>query len=80
MKNWVEIRKGGDFVSLGEKYHIDPVIARLLINRGIKEADFASFLSCGEDTFHDPRKMLNMDKAVSLIMDAVSKKKKLHDF
>ncbi len=76
MKTWMEIRKGGDFVSLGEKFHIDPVIARLLINRGIKEADFASFLSCKEAYMHRPSLMLDLDKAADIILDAVSAKKK----
>lgn len=77
MKTWMEIRKGGDFVSLGEKFHIDPVIARLLINRGIKEAEFASFLSCEEKYLHSPSFMLDMDKAVSIITEAVSDEKKI---
>lgn len=77
MKTWMEIRKGGDFISLGEKFHIDPVIARLLINRGIKEADFASFLSCKEEYMHHPSLMLDLDKAVSIILIAVSDKKKI---
>ncbi len=77
MKNWVEIRKGGDFVSLGEKFHIDPVIARVMINRGIKEADFASFLSCKEEYLHAPTLMLDLEKAVDLILDAISAKKKI---
>ena len=77
MKNWMEIRKGGDFVSLGERFHIDPVIARVMINRGIKEADFASFLSCKEEYMHAPSLMLDLEKAVSIILDAVSEKKKI---
>ena len=77
MKNWVEIRKGGDFKALGEQFHIDPVIARLLINRGIKEADFASFLSCDESYIHRPQKMLDMEKAVNIVSKAVKNKKKI---
>ena len=77
MATWYEIRKGGDFVALGEKFHVDPVIARLLINRDIKEADFASFLRCEKTYIHSPKEMLGMEKAVDIIMDAIDKKKKI---
>lgn len=77
MATWYEIRKGGDFVALGKKYHTDPVIARLLINRDIKEADFASFLRCEKTNIHSPKKMLHMEEAVDIILDAVAKNEKI---
>ncbi len=77
MKNWMEVRKGGNFVALGEKYQIDPVIARIMINRGIKEADFASFLSCNEEYIHKPDDMLNMNHAVAIVKKAVDESKKI---
>ena len=44
-EEWVEIRKGGDYVSLGERFAVSPVIARLLRNRGADSDDeIRSFL------------------------------------
>ncbi|MCR4675151.1 MAG: single-stranded-DNA-specific exonuclease RecJ [Lachnospiraceae bacterium] len=77
MATWYEIRKGADFMGLSKKFQIDPVIARLLINRDIKEADFASFLRCDKNNLHSPRKMKDMEKAVSIIKEAVSNNKKI---
>ena len=77
MKNWIEIRKGGDFVALGQKYHVDPVIARLMINKGIKEADFASFLCCPMEGMHHPNQMLYLETAVDVVINAVSNNKKI---
>ena len=71
MANWFEVRKGGDFIGLGKKYGIDPVIARLLINRDIKEAEFASFLSCEKTYIHSPKEMKNMEQAVELMKQSI---------
>ena len=77
MANWYEIRKGGDFLALSKKYQIDPVIARLFINRDIKEADFASFLRCEKSGIHSPKSMKNMEQAVAVIKKAVEDHKKI---
>lgn len=77
MATWYEIRKGADFLGLSKKYQIDPVIARLLINRDIKEASFASFLRCDKKNLHSPREMKDMEKAVSIIKEAVDEHKKI---
>ena len=34
-QNWVIQMKRADFNALSEQFHIDPVVARILVNRGV---------------------------------------------
>lgn len=64
--------------NLTGQLHISPILARLLVNRGIAEADEAErFLddSCREG--YDPFLMKNMDKAVTRICAAMEKKERI---
>ena len=35
MSKWIMQRKGADFVGLGGRLGVDPVIVRLMVNRGL---------------------------------------------
>ena len=37
MEKWVVTAKRADFQAIGEKFHIDPVIARLIRNRDVTD-------------------------------------------
>ena len=39
MEKWLEIRKGGDFREIGRKLGIDPLIARVIRNRGVNSLE-----------------------------------------
>jgi len=71
MSIWKVYGKKADFNGIGKKYNIDPVIARVIRNRGvIEDKDIDMYLSSGEESLkilHNPRILLNMDKAVSII-------------
>lgn len=78
LERWMEIRKGADFVKIGEQFSIDPVIARLIRNRDVTEPDdIRQYLYGGADGLHDPRKMHDMDRAVSIIADKIKEKKQI---
>lgn len=49
----------------------------VLIDNGVKEEDVASFLRPLKKHTHDPFKMVNMDKAVSLIHKHIKNKSKI---
>ncbi|MCR4798745.1 MAG: single-stranded-DNA-specific exonuclease RecJ [Lachnospiraceae bacterium] len=74
MKNWVVINKRADFKALGTSYGIDPVVARVMINRGVKEEDFGRYLHPSKEDLHDPCLMKDMDRAVSFIADHMNEK------
>lgn len=67
-QNWVIRTKKADFKALSEQFHIDPVVARILINRGLEESKFEMFLHPALETLHDPFLMEDMNQAVRIII------------
>jgi len=81
MSTWKVYGKKADFDRIGKKYNIDPVIARIIRNRGIiEEMDIDMYLSNGPESLknlHNPRLLLNMDKAVLIIKEKISSNSKI---
>lgn len=71
-KKWALIRKSADYKGLSEHFHVDPVIIRLMINRGIEPEEMNDFLHPRESMLHDPSKLLHAGDAVELLSDAIS--------
>ncbi|MGM9956361.1 MAG: single-stranded-DNA-specific exonuclease RecJ [Peribacillus sp.] len=66
---------------LAEELHITPLVATLLVNRGLDTIESArSFLFVKNQTFHDPFLMKDMDKAVYRIREAIQNKEKIRIF
>ena len=57
-----------DFRKLGEKYNIDPVIAKLIINRGITENEIDKYINPSIKNLHSPFLYDDMDKTVDIIL------------
>lgn len=73
MAKWMLQRKSADFMAIGKKFNIDPLMARLLVNRGIvTDEDFDAYLNGSEKAFHDPFLLKDMDKAVELIVTKIN--------
>ena len=68
MEKWVMSAKRADFQAISKKYGIDPVIARVIRNRGI-EGDEAIrlYLHGNLGDLYDPFLFKDMDKAVKII-------------
>lgn len=66
-QNWVIRTRRADFDALSKKFHIDPVTARILVNRGLEESDFDTFLNPELSKLHDPFLMEDMNQAVRII-------------
>lgn len=72
MARWMLQRKSADFMGIAKKYNIDPLMARLLVNRGIvSDEDFESYLYGDSSAFHNPFLLKDMDKAVDVIVDMI---------
>ncbi len=56
---------------------ISPVMAVLLLNRGVAKDDANDFLNVSKENLHDPFLMLDMDRAVERIKKAVENKEKI---
>ncbi|MBP7056828.1 MAG: single-stranded-DNA-specific exonuclease RecJ [Candidatus Omnitrophica bacterium] len=64
--------------NLAAALKVSPITAQLLINRGIDDIKSASdFLDCSISSCHDPFLFKDMDKAVSRIKDAISRREKI---
>ena len=78
MERWVVTAKRADFQSIGERFHIDPVTARIIRNRDVTgEAAIEQYLHGGLKDLYDPWLMKDMKKAVEMIISAVEQKKKI---
>ena len=75
---WRIQSKKADFDEISEKYHIDPVIARIIRNRDIIEDDeIKEFLSCDISREHDPALMKDMEKGCKIMSEKLRAKKKV---
>ncbi len=77
MARWIQETKKADFKALAQKHGIDQVVARVMINRGVKEEDFDKFLHPSLSHLHDPYEMKDLDKAASIMEKAVREDKKI---
>lgn len=70
-RKWILRAKRADFYALADKFDIDPVVARLLVNRDIPEVEFHDFLHSDKAEFHDPFLMEDMNQAVRVIAHGI---------
>lgn len=71
-EKWILLNKKADFYGLAERFHIDPVIARVIRNRDIiTEPEFARYLDTKAELY-DPCLMKDMEKGVALIREAIT--------
>lgn len=70
MKKWVVHMKKADFTALGEKFGIDPVVARIMRNRNLEtDEQYRQFLYGKWENLHDAALMKGMDRAVALMKE-----------
>ncbi|MBQ4301311.1 MAG: single-stranded-DNA-specific exonuclease RecJ [Lachnospiraceae bacterium] len=77
MAKWFVYNKSADFKGIGEKYNIDQVVARVLINRDVAEKDMAEYLNPAPEHLHDGSQMQDMFRGVSLIKDSIDNNHKI---
>lgn len=67
-EKWVVYGKKADFYAIGEKFHIDPVIARVIRNRDIVgDEEINRYLHADYSMVHSPGLMYDMEKACSIM-------------
>ena len=72
MEKWMVYAKRADFNALAEEFGIDPVVARILVNRDLRdEKEIRRFLSPSLDDLGDERLLKGMDQAVALLDRAI---------
>ena len=72
MSKWILQRKAADYAGLSTKLKVDPVIVRLMVNRGLtsyEERD--AYLHPSLNCCADPHLFADMDLACELLMEAI---------
>lgn len=76
MAKWMVAAKKADFDAIANKYHITPVLARIMRNRDIVgDEEIESFLHGGLEDLHSPFLMKDMERAAELILGKIREEK-----
>lgn len=76
MERWVVAMKKADFYGIGEKYHISPILARLIRNRDIiGDEDIDFYLNGTIADLYDGMLMRDMDRAVEILSEKIRDEK-----
>ena len=78
MEKWMMAAKKADFNQIGQTYHVSPILARIMVNRGLKtDEEFRKYLYGSLDDLHDPKMMKDMVKGVRLLTEFIRKKEEI---
>lgn len=78
MEKWVLVRKGAPFNEIAEKFHIHPIIARLIRNRNIVgDEAIDKYLNGTISDLYDGMLMKDMHKAVDILIEKIRERKKI---
>lgn len=77
-EEWFVLAKKADFAKIGERFGIDPVIARIIRNRDIcTEEGIELFLNGTRRDLHDPYLMKDVSHASEILKEKIHSKKKI---
>ena len=78
MEKWFVMRKGAPFQEIAQKFHINPILARLIRNRDVVgEEEIDLYLNGTIADLHDGMLMKDMDKAVDILLEKINEDKKI---
>ena len=78
MEKWVVAAKKADFNQIGQQFHIDPVIARLIRNRDVvREEKIREYLLGTVEEIPSPWLMKDMEKAVDILERKIQQQAKI---
>ncbi|MCI9211430.1 MAG: single-stranded-DNA-specific exonuclease RecJ [Ruminococcus sp.] len=74
MEKWFVTMKKADFNGIAARYHISPILARLIRNRDVVEdAQIEKYLNGTLSDLHDGMQMKHMDRAVEILREKIGK-------
>lgn len=77
-EEWVIVSKKADFQKIGERFGIDPVVARIIRNRDILgEEEIDRYLHGTMSQLHDPHSLYGMEEAVRILREKIAQHKKI---
>ena len=74
---WMLYTKRADFERISARFHISPVLARIMVNRDIKEEDFSLYLNNDLNLMHDAKDLYGVEDAYREIMSEIKYGKKI---
>lgn len=78
MEKWFITMKKADFQAIAQKYHISPIVARLMRNRDvIGDEEIQLYLNGTIADLQDGMRMKDMDKAVAILQEKIKQGKKI---
>ncbi len=78
MSKWILQRKAADYATLSAKLKVDPVIVRLMVNRGLSTyEEMEEYLHPTLNNLPDPHLFADMDEACELLMEAIDDGQKI---
>ena len=78
MERWVVLNKKADFYEIGKRFHIDPVIARLVRNRDvIGDENIQTYLYGDLSNLHAPQMLKDVDKAADILVQKIRQQKRI---
>lgn len=78
MEKWVLMAKRADFNAIAQKFGISPVLARLMVNRGVsEEEEIRKYLKGTLEDLYAPHSMKDIMKAAAIIAEAASQGDKI---
>lgn len=77
-EKWFVSAKKADFQAIGQRFGIDQVTARIIINRGITgEEAIAAYLSCSPQQLHAPHLLKDAEKGAAILARKIREGKKI---
>ena len=78
MEKWFVMRKGAPFQEIAEKFHIHPILARLIRNRDVVgDENIQMYLHGTIADLHDGILMKDMNRAIDIILEKIQDGKKI---
>lgn len=78
MEKWFVMRKGAPFQEIAEKYHIHPILARLIRNREVVgDEAISQYLYGTIADLYDGMLMKDMNRAVDILIEKIRENKKI---
>ena len=74
---WMLYTKRAEFEKISARFNISPVLARIIINRDIKEEDFSIFLQNDLKLMHNAGGLTGIEKAYKIIMEEIESGRKI---
>ncbi|MCC8141952.1 MAG: single-stranded-DNA-specific exonuclease RecJ [Lachnospiraceae bacterium] len=77
-ENWVIAAKKADFNEIAEHFGIDPVVARIMVNRGMTDlSEMETYLHGSEEDLNDPHRLKGVEDAARILGEKIRQGRKI---